>query len=77
MLALNFVNKEDYDKVREDDTIHILGLDDFAPGNNLTVRLDHADGTNDEFEVSHTYNQTQIAWFQAGSALNLIRKQNE
>lgn len=77
MLALNFVNKDDYDKVREDDAIHILGLDAFAPGKNLTVRLDHTDGTSDEFEVSHSYNQTQIAWFRAGSALNLIRKQNE
>jgi aconitate hydratase len=77
MLGLTFVNKDDYDKVREDDTISVLGLKDFSPGNNLLIRLGHADGTSDEFEVNHTYNQTQIEWFKAGSALNLIRIQNQ
>ena len=76
MLALTFTDKSDYDKIREDDHIHITGLQDFAPGKNLRVQLDHADGTSDAFEVSHTYNETQIAWFKAGSALNLIRLQN-
>jgi len=73
MLALTFADKSDYDKVREDDTIHVMGLKDFAPGKNLVVRLDHSDGSCDEFEVNHTYNETQIEWFKAGSALNLIR----
>lgn len=77
MLGLTFLNKEDYEKVREDDTISVLGLKKFSPGKNLVVRLDHADGTSNEFEVSHTYNETQIAWFKAGSALNLIRLQNQ
>jgi len=77
MLGLTFVNKDDYDNVQEDDSISVLGLKDFAPGKNLVVKLDHSDGTSEEFEVSHTYNQTQIEWFKAGSALNLIRKQNE
>jgi aconitate hydratase len=77
MLGLTFVNKEDYDKVREDDAISVLGLNTFAPGKNLLVSLDHSDGSSDEFEVSHTYNETQIAWFRAGSALNLIRMQNQ
>ena len=77
MLALTFTDKDDYDKVREDDTISVLGLDEMAPGRPLTVRLDHADGTTDEFEVIHTYNNTQIGWFRAGSALNMIRKQNQ
>lgn len=77
MLGLTFVNKDDYDKVREDDTISVLGLKEFAPGKNLVVRLDHTDGSVDEFEVSHTYNETQIEWFKAGSALNLIRLQNQ
>ncbi len=77
MLGLTFVNREDYDKVREDDTISVLGLKEFAPDKNLLVRLDHTDGTSDEFEVSHTYNETQIEWFKAGSALNLIRMQNQ
>ena len=77
MLGLTFANKEDYEKVQEDDTISVLGLKEFAPGKNLVVRLDHTDGSSDEFEVSHTYNETQIAWFKAGSALNLIRIQNQ
>ncbi len=76
MLALTFDNKDDYDKVREDDSIDILGLKDFKPGRQLTVVLHHADGTTDEFKANHTYNETQIHWFKAGSALNLIRKQN-
>lgn len=75
MLGLTFVNKADYDLVRQDDTIDIVGLTEFAPGKNLTVVLHHADGTKDSFEVAHTYNKAQIEWFKAGSALNLIRKQ--
>lgn len=73
MLALTFVNKDDYDKVREDDKISILGLTDFRPGKNLTVKLDHSDGTNESFEVAHTYNDLQIEWFKAGSALNYMK----
>ncbi len=74
MLALTFANKDDYDKVQEDDVIDILGLTEFAPGKPLTVVLHHADGTTDEFAVEHSYNHTQIEWFKAGSALNLIRE---
>lgn len=73
MLALTFVNKEDYDKVREDDKISILGLTEFKPGQNLTVKLSHKDGTSDTIEVAHTYNQLQIEWFKAGSALNYMK----
>lgn len=73
MLALTFVNKEDYDKVREEDKISILGLTDFKPGKNLTVKLTHKDGTTDVIEVAHTYNQLQIEWFKAGSALNYMK----
>ncbi len=76
MLGLTFVNPDDYDKVREDDEIDILGVTTFAPGKNLTVVLHHKDGTTDEFEVKHTYNESQIEWFKEGSALNLIRKEN-
>ncbi len=75
MLALTFVNKDDYNKVREDDTIAILGLTSFAPGKNLSIRLSHTDGTAEEFEVAHTYNAQQIEWFKAGGALNIIRRQ--
>jgi len=75
MLALTFANKEDYDKVQEDDTIDILGLTSFAPGTPLTVVLNHADGTADEILVNHTYNEQQIEWFKAGGALNVIRRE--
>jgi aconitate hydratase len=75
MLGLTFANKEDYDKVQEDDTVDILGLTEFAPGKQLTVVLHHADGSSDKIKVNHTYNEQQIEWFKAGSALNLIRRQ--
>ena len=73
MLALTFVNKEDYDKVQERDKISVKGLKEFAPGKNLTVELLHADGTKESFEVAHTYNEQQIEWFKAGSALNAMK----
>lgn len=75
MLALTFVNPADYDKVRQDDKVSIEGFESMAPGKNLTVVLDHADGTQDRFEVAHTYNQAQINWVGAGSALNKIREE--
>lgn len=70
MLAVTFVDKADYDKIREHDLISVIGLKDFAPGRNLKVVLHHEDGTREEFEVQHTYNEQQINWFRAGSALN-------
>ncbi|NLO71768.1 MAG: aconitate hydratase [Porphyromonadaceae bacterium] len=73
MLALTFVDKNDYDKIREDDKISIIGLNEFAPGKNLTVELIHSDGTKESFEVAHTYNEQQIGWFKAGSALNAMK----
>ena len=73
MLALTFANREDYDKVQEDDTIDINGLIGFAPGVPLTVDLNHKDGTVDTITVNHTYNEQQIEWFKAGGALNVIR----
>lgn len=76
VLALTFADKSDYDKVLEDDTIAVKGLTGFAPGKSLTVVLNHTDGSMDEIEANHTYNANQIEWFRAGSALNLIRKQN-
>jgi aconitate hydratase len=75
MLALTFADKDDYDKIQEDDLIDINGLVNFAPGHQLTVVLHHADGRTDEIKVNHTYNLQQIEWFKAGSALNLIRTQ--
>jgi aconitate hydratase len=75
MLALTFLNKEDYDKVLEDDVIDITGLNNFAPGKQLTMILHHLDGTSDEVRLNHTYNKQQIEWFKAGGALNVIRRQ--
>jgi len=75
MLALTFANKEDYDKFREDDIIDVL-ISGFEPGKPLKVVLHHADGSKDEILTNHTYNENQIEWFKAGSALNLIRRQN-
>ena len=75
MLALTFANKEDYEKVQEDDAIDITGLTTFAPGKPLTVVLHHKDGSTDNIVVNHTYNEQQILWFKAGGALNVIRKQ--
>lgn len=74
MLALTFVDKADYDKVLEDDRISVTGFKTFAPGSRFTVTLKHADGSTDVFEAEHTYNDTQINWFKAGSALNYSAK---
>jgi len=73
MLALTFADKNDYDKVREDDKISILGLTTFSPGKNLIILLQHSDGTSEQFEALHTYNSAQIEWFKAGSALNGLK----
>jgi aconitate hydratase len=74
MLALTFADPEDYDLVRQDDKVSILGLDVMQPNIPLTIRLDHADGTSDSFKVNHSYNEAQIEWVRAGSALNKIRE---
>jgi len=76
VLALTFADKADYEKVQEDDTFDVKGLTSFAPGKPLTVVINHSDGSSDEIVANHTYNANQIEWFKAGSALNLIRKQN-
>jgi aconitate hydratase len=70
MLALTFANKEDYNKIKEDDGIDIVGLTSFAPEKPLTLTLNHSDGTKENITVNHTYNASQIEWFKAGSALN-------
>lgn len=75
MLALTFANKDDYEKIREDDVIDITGLTEFAPGRQITMVVHHNDGASDKIKLNHTYNEQQIEWFRAGSALNLIRKQ--
>ncbi len=75
MLALTFVNKADYDRIKEDDTFDILGLTEFKPGVPLKMVLHHNDGDHEVISVNHTYNENQIEWFKAGGALNIIRSQ--
>jgi aconitate hydratase len=75
MLAFTFVNPADYDLIRQDDTIDLVGFNEFAPAKNFKVVLKHADGSSDSFEVKHTYNQQQIDWIKSGSALNKIREE--
>jgi len=72
MLALTFRNPADYDRIHEDDVCAIRGLSSFTPGVPLRLELRHADGTAESIELNHTFNEGQIAWFKAGSALNLI-----
>lgn len=72
MLALTFNNEADYDLIQEDDTFNFIDLKDFAPGKQITLEVVHANGSKDTIMCNHTYNQGQIGWFVAGSALNLI-----
>jgi aconitate hydratase len=75
MLGLTFANPADYDKIQEDDSIDIVGLTTFAPGVPLTLVLNHKDGSSESITVNHTYNEQQIEWFKAGSALNKIKEE--
>ena len=77
MLALTFHEKADYDQVREDDSIDVTDLSKLAPGIPLKISLNHSDGTTYTFRANHTLNENQISWFKAGSALNLIKKENK
>jgi len=76
MLGLTFANEADYNKILEDDTFNFIDLKEFAPGKPLTLEIVHTDHTKENILLNHTYNQQQIDWFKAGSALDLIRKQN-
>ncbi|MGZ3866419.1 MAG: aconitate hydratase [Bacteroidia bacterium] len=73
MLALTFANKEDYNKIQEDDTLDIIGLTSFTPGKQLSIVLNHKDGSKETIMANHSYNAQQIEWFKAGGALNIIR----
>ncbi len=75
MLALTFTDKNDYEKIKEDDTFDINGLTTFAPNQPLELVLNHADGSSETILANHTYNEQQIEWFKAGGALNIIRQQ--
>jgi aconitate hydratase len=77
MLALTFAQESDYDLIKEDDILSLIDIDNFAPGQALTLLAKHADGSTDEIKVNHSYNAQQIEWFRHGSALNLIKAQNK
>ena len=77
MLGLTFADKEDYNKILEDDTIDITGLTSFSVNKPLVIHLNHKEGTSESFLVNHTYNEQQIEWFKAGGALNIIRREFE
>jgi len=77
LLALTFSDKGDYDKIRETDKIDITGLIEFTPGKKVKIMLNHSDGTQETIYANHSYNESQIEWFKAGSALNLIRKHHQ
>uniref|UniRef100_A0AAZ3QQL0 Aconitate hydratase, mitochondrial n=1 Tax=Oncorhynchus tshawytscha TaxID=74940 RepID=A0AAZ3QQL0_ONCTS len=74
MLPLTFQIPADYDKIRPDDKISIKGLANFTPGKPLSAVVKHSDGSKDDFQLNHTFNETQIEWFQAGSALNRMKE---
>ena len=76
MLGLTFADENDYDLIQEDDTFNFLDLNEFAPNKPLTIEVVHSDGSKDIIKVNHTYNDSQIEWYKAGSALNLIAAQN-
>ena len=75
MLGLTFANEADYDKIQEDDTFNFTDLASFTEGKQLTLEVVHADGSTEILMLNHTYNEAQIEWFKAGSALNLIKQQ--
>ena len=76
MLGLTFAKESDYDLIQEDDSFNFLDLNEFAPDKPLIVEVVHADGSKDVIKLNHTYNDAQIKWYNEGSALNLIKKQN-
>ena len=76
MLGLTFATESDYDLIQEDDTFNFIDLNEFSPGKLLTIEAIHADGSKDLILANHTYNNSQIEWYNEGSALNLIKKQN-
>ena len=77
MLGLTFATESNYNLIQEDDTFNFIDLNEFSPGKPLTIEVIHADGSIDLIITNHTYNDSQIEWYNEGSALNLIKKQND
>jgi len=76
MLGLTFANESDYDLIQEDDTFNFVDIKDFAPEKQITLEIVHKDGSKDTIKLNHTYNQSQIEWYNEGSALNVIKREN-
>ena len=76
MLALTFQNESDYDIIQENDLISFINLDEFSPGKQIIIELKHSDGSKNMINLNHSYNNSQIHWYDEGSALNLIKKEN-
>ena len=76
MLALTFQNESDYDIIQQDDLISFINLDEFSPGKPIIIEVTHSDGTSNLINLNHSYNHSQIDWYDEGSALNLIKKEN-
>lgn len=74
LLALTFQHPNDYDRIREDDRLSLVGLQDMAPGKPVKCLVRHADGTSEELLLNHSYSESQLEWFRVGSALNLFHK---
>ena len=74
LLPLTFTDPADYDRVREDDRVSLTGLGDLAPGRPVTCVLHHSDGAGESLSLSHSFGESQIQWFRAGSALNLFHR---
>ena len=77
MLAHKFAHEDNYDKIQEDDTFNFLNLRCLNPGSTIKMEVVHTNGKKDLIYCYHTYNEQQIEWFKAGSALNLIKQQNK
>ena len=73
VLALTFENVDDYEKINEDDKISIIGLENFSPESSFECELNHSDSTSEKISLKHSYNLSQIEWFKAGSALNVLK----
>ena len=73
ILALTFSNPDDYNKIQEDDKISLIGLNSIEPHKPVKCLIKHKDGTNIEISLNHSYNKSQIEWFKAGSALNVLK----
>ncbi|MCQ9140762.1 aconitate hydratase, partial [Bacillus amyloliquefaciens] len=74
LLPLTFANPADYDKIKPDDKISLVGLKDLTPGKQVDCEIQHKDGKTERIKLNHSLNEQQISWFKAGSALNRMKE---